>query len=69
MAENYQVIILMLALMVGGFLITFNLIPSLGLGFNSINGIISGFWIILVRLTGVALLLFPLYVIYNIIRG
>lgn len=74
MAEKIVAVLLLFALFIGGFLLTFNLIESrlgldLGLGFNDITTTISGIFIVLLRLI-VSPLLMGLsgYVIYNIIK-
>lgn len=72
MAETFQAVLLLLALMVGGAFIGFNLVHTvlgfdLGLGFNQIGSFQAGFWIIIARLVGIALIGICGYVIFNII--
>lgn len=74
MAEKIVAVLLLFALFIGGFFLTFNLIESrlgidLGLGFNDITTPFSGVFIILLRLI-VSPLLMGLsgFVIYNIIK-
>lgn len=72
MAEKIVAILLLLALFVGGAIMAFNLVEmmgfDLGMGFDSINGFMSGFWIIMARLVGIALMVLSVYVIIGIIR-
>lgn len=60
-------ILLLLALVVGGVLITFNIGDFLGIGFGSIHNIQSGVWIILARLVGIVLIILPIWVIFKML--
>lgn len=73
MAEKGTAILLLLALFIGGAIIGFNLIETigfdLGISFSDIHGFKTFMFISLARLVGFALMILCVWVIVNIIRS
>lgn len=72
MAENIQVVGLMLLIIIAGCALAFNLPQmfgiDLGLSFSDIKFSLGGFYVILARIVGLILILLGIWVIINIIR-
>lgn len=73
MAETIMAVILMLVLIATGIAMFINL-PAmfgihLGIGFENIDSVINGFWIILFKAVSLALIVIPSWVIYNMLKG
>lgn len=62
-------ILLLLAMLVAGVIIVFNLVPALNIGFNNITSVKNGIWIVASRIVGLALAGVSLWAIINIIRN
>ena len=62
-------ILLLLALVVAGVIIAFNIGDFLGIGFNHIHDFRTGTFIILARIVGLILIGLPIYVIVEMLRN
>jgi hypothetical protein len=58
----------MIALLVAGIIMVFNLVPALNLGIGSVNDVFSGFWFIIVKVVGLALIGLSIWVSVNVIK-
>lgn len=69
--EQAKVVLLLLALFVAGFFIFFNIFPAsmMNLGLSSVHSLLTGFFFVLVKLVALGLMILPVYVIVNMIRG
>ena len=68
MGETWQLVGLLALMFLGGWIITFNTIPALGLSWG--GSAISMFFTILARIfVGPIMMILPIYVLWNLIRG
>lgn len=73
MAEKGVAVLLMFVLLISGIALTLNL-PlmlgiDLGIGFKDIHNLITGIWILLLKLVGIILTALSIFVIINIIKN